>query len=63
MGLVDRAATRQLDWGVEVPVEGYEDKRIYVWIEAVLGYLSVGEEVAKVVVLILINSYLTIMQT
>ena len=47
MGLVDRAATRQLDWGVEVPVKGYDDKRIYVWIEAVLGYLSVGEEVAK----------------
>lgn len=47
MGLVDRAATRQLDWGVDVPVEGYEDKRIYVWIEAVLGYLSVGEKVAK----------------
>ncbi len=47
MGLVDRAATRQLDWGVEVPVEGYDDKRIYVWIEAVLGYLSVGKEVAE----------------
>lgn len=47
MGLVDRAATRQLDWGVPVPVEGYEDKRIYVWIEAVLGYLSVGKEVAN----------------
>lgn len=47
MGLVDRAATRQLDWGVEVPVEGYEDKRIYVWIEAVLGYLSVGKQVAE----------------
>ena len=47
MGLVDRAATRQLDWGVPVPVEGYEDKRIYVWIEAVLGYLSVGQEVAN----------------
>ncbi len=46
MGLVDRAATRQLDWGVPVPVDGYEDKRIYVWIEAVLGYLSVGKEVA-----------------
>lgn len=46
MGLVDRAATRQLDWGVPVPVEGYQDKRIYVWIEAVLGYLSVGKEVA-----------------
>lgn len=46
MGLRDRAATRQLDWGVQVPVAGYEDKRIYVWIEAVLGYLSVGREVA-----------------
>ena len=45
MGLVDRAATRQLDWGVPVPVKGYEDKRVYVWIEAVLGYLSVGQEV------------------
>ena len=40
MGLVDRAATRQLEWGVEVPVKGYEDKRVYVWFEAVLGYLS-----------------------
>ncbi len=47
MGLVDRAATRQLEWGVEVPVKGYEDKRIYVWFEAVLGYLSVGCEVAE----------------
>ena len=47
MGLVDRATTRQLEWGIKVPVEGYEDKRIYVWIEAVLGYLSVGNEVAK----------------
>lgn len=47
MGLVNRAATRQLNWGVPVPVEGYEDKRIYVWIEAVLGYLSVGKEVAE----------------
>ena len=46
MGLVDRAATRQLNWGVPVPVDGYEDKRIYVWIEAVLGYLSVGQKVA-----------------
>ncbi len=47
MGLVDRACTRELDWGIEVPVEGYEDKRIYVWIEAVLGYLTVGKEVAE----------------
>lgn len=46
MGLVERAATRQLDWGVPVPVEGYDDKRIYVWFEAVLGYLSVAYKVA-----------------
>ena len=47
MGLVERAATRQIDWGVDVPVKGYEDKRIYVWIEAVLGYLSAGSSVAN----------------
>ena len=47
MGLIDRAATRQLNWGVEVPVVGYEDKRVYVWIEAVLGYLTAGSVVAK----------------
>ncbi|MDO5569467.1 MAG: methionine--tRNA ligase [bacterium] len=47
MGLIDRAATRQLTWGIEVPVTGYEDKRIYVWIEAVLGYLTAGYRVAN----------------
>lgn len=46
MGLIDRAVTRQLEWGIEVPVDGYSDKRIYVWIEAVLGYLSAGQLVA-----------------
>lgn len=46
-GLIDRAATRQLEWGIEVPVKGYEDKRIYVWIEAVLGYLTTGKRVAE----------------
>lgn len=39
-GLKDRAITRDLKWGVPIPVEGYEDKRIYVWFEAVCGYLS-----------------------
>lgn len=39
-GLRDRAVTRDLDWGVEIPVEGYENKRMYVWIDAVLGYLT-----------------------
>ncbi|MAE80812.1 MAG: methionine--tRNA ligase [Chloroflexi bacterium] len=39
-GLHDRAITRDIEWGVPVPLEGYESKRIYVWFEAVIGYLS-----------------------
>jgi len=42
-----RPVTRDLDWGVRVPVAGYEerdDKRIYVWIDAVVGYLSASVE-------------------
>ncbi|PAT01266.1 methionine--tRNA ligase [Candidatus Izimaplasma bacterium ZiA1] len=39
-GLIDKAITRDLDLGVDVPISGYEDKKIYVWIEAVIGYLS-----------------------
>ena len=46
-GLKDRAITRDLDWGVPVPVDGYEDKRIYVWFEAVIGYLSATKEWAQ----------------
>lgn len=47
MGLIDRAVTRQIDWGIEVPFAGFEDKRIYVWFEAVLGYMSTLNEVCK----------------
>ncbi len=43
-GLKDRAITRNLDWGVPVPEEGYGDRRIYVWFEAVIGYLSASVE-------------------
>lgn len=39
-GLRDRAITRDLDWGIDVPKPGYENKRIYIWAENVLGYLS-----------------------
>lgn len=39
-GLRDRAITRDLEWGIDVPLEGYEDKKIYIWAENVLGYLS-----------------------
>ena len=43
-GLKDRPVTRDLDWGIEVPVPGYETKRIYVWFEAVMGYLTATKE-------------------
>ena len=46
-GLKDRAITRDLDWGVTIPLEGYDDKRIYVWFEAVIGYLSAAVEWAQ----------------
>ncbi len=39
-GLRDRAVTRDLDWGIDVPKTGFEDKKIYIWAENVLGYLS-----------------------
>ena len=46
-GLHDRAITRDIEWGVPVPLEGYDDKRIYVWFEAVIGYLSASKEWAQ----------------
>ena len=45
--LKQRPITRDLDWGVPIPVEGYEEstnKRIYVWFDAVIGYLSAAVE-------------------
>jgi methionyl-tRNA synthetase len=39
-GLQPRSITRDLSWGVPVPLAGYEQKRIYVWLEALSGYLS-----------------------
>lgn len=43
-GLRDRPITRDIKWGVEIPLEGFKDKRIYVWFEAVIGYLSTSKE-------------------
>jgi methionyl-tRNA synthetase len=40
-GLKKRAITRDLKWGVPVPLEGYEDKRFYVWFDAPIGYISI----------------------
>ncbi|MGN7194483.1 methionine--tRNA ligase [Bacillus mycoides] len=42
-GLQDRAVSRDLPIGVPIPVAGYEDKKIYVWIEAVTGYYSASK--------------------
>ncbi len=46
-GLKDRAITRDIEWGIPVPLTGFENKRIYVWFEAVIGYLSASKEWAK----------------
>ncbi len=43
-GLQDRAITRDIEWGVAVPVDGFANKRLYVWFEAVIGYLSAAKE-------------------
>lgn len=46
-GFNDRAITRDTDWGIEIPLSGFETKRIYVWFEAVCGYLSASIEHAE----------------
>lgn len=46
-GLPQRAITRDLEWGIPAPFEGAEDKSIYVWFEAVLGYVSAVKEWAE----------------
>ncbi len=43
-GLKPRAITRDLDWGIPLPIEGWNGKRLYVWFEAVIGYLSAAIE-------------------
>ncbi|MCL2149477.1 MAG: methionine--tRNA ligase [Dehalococcoidia bacterium] len=46
-GLLDRAITRDIDWGIPLPLPGYPGKSLYVWFEAVIGYLSAAIEWAK----------------
>ncbi len=43
-GLRERAMTRDLDWGVKVPVEGAEGKVLYVWLDAPIGYISATKQ-------------------
>jgi methionyl-tRNA synthetase len=47
-GLRGRPITRDLDWGIPVPLEGWEGKCLYVWFEAVIGYLSAAIEWANI---------------
>lgn len=49
-GLKPRPITRDLDWGVDIPIEGWTEagKRIYVWFEAVIGYLSAAIEWSRI---------------
>jgi methionyl-tRNA synthetase len=46
-GLRGRPITRDLDWGIPVPVDGWDGKCLYVWFEAVIGYLSAAIEWAQ----------------
>ena len=46
-GLQDRPITRDMDWGIPVPMPGWDGKVIYVWFEAVIGYLAASKEYSK----------------
>ena len=48
-GLYDRAITRDMSWGVPIPMEGWDSKVIYVWFDAVIGYLSASKEYSKMI--------------
>jgi methionyl-tRNA synthetase len=43
-GLLGRPVTRDIEWGIPVPLEGWEGKRLYVWFEAVMGYFTASLE-------------------
>lgn len=46
-GLEQRCITRDLKWGVKVPLEGWEDKVFYVWFDAPIGYISITKQLLK----------------
>ena len=48
-GLRGRPITRDIDWGIPVPLDDWSDKRLYVWFEAVMGYFTASVEWAKYV--------------
>ena len=44
-GLPEKAVTRNLDWGIDIPIPGFDDKKMYVWIDAVLGYFTACKKI------------------
>ena len=46
-GLKERSMTRDLDWGVKVPVENSEGKVLYVWLDAPIGYITATKKYAQ----------------
>ena len=46
-GLRDKILTREIDWGIEVPIEGFSDKRVYVWIDALLAYVTSSKKIIE----------------
>lgn len=46
-GLRERSITRDMSWGVKIPLEGYEDKVFYVWFDAPIGYATFAKELGK----------------
>ena len=49
-GIPERSITRDLEWGIPAPFKGADEKTIYVWFEAVLGYISAVKEWAETIV-------------
>lgn len=47
-GLKERPVTRDIEWGLTVPLEGFEKKRVYVWFEALMGYISGAMRYSKI---------------
>ena len=43
-GVPDRCASRSLNWGIDIPIKGYEDKKIYGWFENVWGYVTASKK-------------------
>lgn len=46
-GLRDRAISRDIEWGVDIPIDKFDDKKVFVWIEAVMGYMTASKSVIE----------------